>query len=141
MDYYDFNNQNESNEEQKEQLKMIEEVKKVDKGFNRIYRTQRNKNNKVVRKSINLYSSGGTGSQIRDAETGFYYPEMVGSEAEDLYFKVRLATGECNSVNGSTSFFYASPRHYMSHLNSELDEGILQKWEEKHSAYILGTKC
>ena len=58
MDYYDFNTQNESNEEQKEQLKMIEEVKKVDKGFNRIYRKQRNKNNKVVRKSINLYSSG-----------------------------------------------------------------------------------
>lgn len=134
MEYYDFNKQNESYEEDKEHIRMVDEVKKIDKGYNVIYRKRLNKRNKLVSTAIGIYTSGKIGSQIRDAETGVYYPHIVGSADEDLYFKVNLATGECKSMNGSSTLFYLSPRHYMSILNDNISENIIQFWEEKRNA-------
>jgi hypothetical protein len=134
MEYTDFNDQNDSYEEQKEQRKLVEEAKKMDRGYNVIYRSLPNKKGQLVRTPIGIYTSGGTDSQIRDAETGAYYSHLVGSADEDLYFKVILATGECKSKNGSSTLFYSSPRHYMSHLNNEVSEDTLQLWEEKRAA-------
>ena len=134
MEYTDFNDQNDSYEEQKEQRKLVEEAKKMDRGYNVIYRSLPNKKGQLVRTPIGVYTSGGTDSQIRDAETGAYYSHIVGSADEDLYFKVIIATGECKSKNGSSTLFYSSPRHYMSHLNNEVSEDTLQMWEEKRDA-------
>jgi len=134
MEYTDFNDQNDSYEEQREQRKLVEEAKKMDRGYNLIYRNFTNKKGQLVRTPIGIYTSGGTDSQIRDAETGAYYSHLVGSADEDLYFKVILATGECKSKNGSSTLFYSSPRHYMSHLNNEVSEDTLQLWEEKRAA-------
>jgi len=134
MEYTDFNDQNDSYEEQREQRKLVEEAKKMDRGYNLIYRNFTNKKGHLVRTPIGIYTSGGTDSQIRDAETGAYYSHLVGSADEDLYFKVILATGECKSKNGSSTLFYSSPRHYMSHLNNEVSEDTLQLWEEKRAA-------
>jgi hypothetical protein len=106
----------------------------MDKGYNLIYRNCPNKKGQLVRTQISIYTSGGTNSQIRDAETGVYYPHLVGSADEDLYFKVILATGECKSKNGSSTLFYLSPRHYMSHLNNDVSEDTLQMWELKRDA-------
>jgi hypothetical protein len=131
---YDFINQMESFEEQKAQLRIVEEAKKIDRGYNVIYRMYPNKRGKIVRTPISIYTSGGTDSHIRDAETGAYYSHIVGSADEDLYFKVMLATGECNSKNGSSTLFYSSPSQYMSHLNNEVSEDTLQMWEEKCKA-------
>jgi hypothetical protein len=135
MEYTNFSSaDNESYEEQKEQRRLVEETKKIDRGYNVIYRTCPNKRGQLVRTPISIYTSGGTDSQIRDAETGAYYKHIVGSADEDLYFKVILATGECKSKNGSNTLFYVSPRHYMSHLNNEVSEDTLQRWEEKRDA-------
>jgi hypothetical protein len=73
MEYTDFNDQNDSYEEQKEQRKLVEEAKKMDRGYNVIYRSLPNKKGQLVRTPIGIYTSGGTDSQIRDAETGAYY--------------------------------------------------------------------
>ena len=134
MEYNDFGNQMESFEEQKEQLRLMKEAKSIDKGHNIIYRLLPNKKGQMKHTSIDVYTSGGTDSQIRDAETGSYYSNIVGSADEDLYFKVILATGECKSKNGSSTLFYLSPRHYMSHLNNEVSEDTLQMWESKRAA-------
>ena len=134
MEYYDFNNQNESYVDQKEELRLVEEVKKIDRGYNVVYRTSHNKRGHLVKTPISIYTSGDTDSQIRDAETGAYCSHIVGSADEDLYFKVILATGECKSKNGSHTLFYLHPRNYMSHLNNEVSEKILQMWEEKRDA-------
>jgi hypothetical protein len=131
MEYTDINQRNESYDEQREQRRLVEEAKKIDRGYNVIYRTCPNKKGELVRTPISVYTSGGTDSNIRDAETGAYYSHLVGSADEDLYFKVILATGECKSKNGSSTLFYLSPRHYMSHLNNEVSEATLQMWEEK----------
>ena len=89
-----------------------------DKGLNIIYRKFISpKTGKLKNKRIHIYTSGSTGSRIRDAETGEYFPNKVGSKDEDLFFKVILATGECKSANGSSTLFYNSPQHYMNHQN------------------------
>ena len=59
---------------------------------------------------------------------------MVGNADEDLFFKVVLATGECKSKNGSSTLFYLSPRHYMSHQNCQVSEDDVQRWQEKRDA-------
>lgn len=123
-------------EDQKEQRNLLTEVKSVDRGYNAIYRIMPGRNGKLKRTKIALYTSGSTYSHIRDAETGVYYTSRVGTPDEDLYFKVVLATGECKSKNGSNTLFYLSPRHYMAHLNSEVSDDTIQKWQLKHDDRI-----
>jgi hypothetical protein len=135
MEYNEFSGQIEaSHEEHNEQDRIIKNAKSMDRGYNLIYRNCPNKKGQLVRTPVSIYTSGGTDSQIRDAETGAYYSHLVGSADEDLYFKVILATGECKSKNGSSTLFYLSPRHYMSHLNNEVSEDTLQMWELKRDA-------
>lgn len=123
-------------EDQREQQNLITDVKSLDRGYNVIYRTMLGKNGKPKRTKIAVYTSGSTYSHIRDAETGTYYSDRVGTRDEDLYFKVELSTGECKSKNGSKTLFYLSPRHYMAHLNSEVSEDTIQKWQQKHDARL-----
>jgi hypothetical protein len=129
-------NQNESYEEQKEQLKLLKEAKSMDKGHNVIYRNMLNKKGKIQLSPVNVYTSCGTHSNIRDAETGAYYKSLVGSADEDLYFKVVLATGECTSKNGSSTLFYSSPSHYMSHFKIQIADDIVNNWQSNCDARI-----
>lgn len=116
-------------------------LKYLDRGYNRIYRTVvRESDGRNVRKKIEIYTTGCTGSNIRDAETGEYYNELVGSRYEDLYFKVSLATGECTSLNGSNVLFYLSPQHYENHLNVELSKDTISEWEEKKERMMYEIK-
>lgn len=56
---------------------------------------------------MEVYSSGDIGSNIRDAITGQFYPYKVGSEDEDSFFKVCIATGEVQ--NQRRLFFFHHP--------------------------------
>ena len=115
--------------------------KRADRGFNKIYRNVvRESDGKIIRNKIEFYTTGGTGSIIRDAETGEYYSEFVGSKYEDLYFKVSLSTGECKSLNGSHTLFYLSPQHYERHLYVDMNEDIINNWEEKKNALVVKMK-
>lgn len=109
-------------------------AQKHDRGFNVITRKFiSTKTGKPKNKRVFIYTSGTTGSRIRDAETGDYYPNKIGSKDEDLFFKVILATGECKSANGSSTLFYNSPQHYMTHLNCSIEPEIIAKWEAKRN--------
>ena len=110
--------------------KATEGLKKSDKGYNALWRMIP-KNGKLKRTKVEVYTSSGHGCHIRNAETGEYYPHIVGTADEDLYFTVILATGECKSANGSRTLFYLSPQHYMTHLNTELEPNIIARWEDK----------
>lgn len=135
MEYNEFTGQIEASyDEYNEKPKVVKDAQSMDRGYNVIYRTCKNKKGQQVRMPISIYTSGDVNSNIRDAETGAYYSHLVGSADEDLYFKVILATGECKSKNGSSTLFYSSPRHYMSHLKNEVSEETLQMWEEKRDA-------
>ena len=99
--------------------KRMDVIKKTDRGYNKTTRIV-TRNDVTKKTKVEFYVSGDTGSNIRDAEIGHYYPNIIGSLDEDLFFKVCLATGECKSKNGSNVLFYTSPHQYMSHFNIEL---------------------
>lgn len=104
-----------------------------DDGYNKIYKwVSRSIDDKMVKKRIDFYTTGGVGSNIRDAETGQYYTDFVGSKKEDLYFKVSFVAGHCKSKNKSNTLFFISPSRYTSHMyNTELSDEIIAKWEQK----------
>jgi hypothetical protein len=121
---YDFNEDNE---------KRLESLKKTDKGYNKIVRRDIDSFKKI---KVEFYTSGDTGSNIRDAQTGEYYTSIVGSPDEDLYFKVALANGECKSKNGSNVLFFISPDQYMSHFRVDLNNTFINIWTTKRNARL-----
>jgi hypothetical protein len=110
---------------------LLDKTKQIDKGYNKLYRKIQQSDGSSKTITIDTYTTGEIGSNIRDAETGAFYPEKVGSFDEDLFFKVVLATSDCNSRNGSSTLFYISPRHYMSHMNCDVDQTTITNWEIK----------
>ena len=101
------------------QEKTLQDSKSIDRGYTFVYRKMLNKKGKLRNKKIDIYTTTTSGIRnlIRDAETGQYYNNRVGTADEDLFFKVMLSTGECKSANGSNTLFYLSPQHYSNHLN------------------------
>jgi len=117
--------------------KMLDKTKKTDKGHNTVYRKFQRRDGQWKNKKIDVYTSSGAGTRIRDAETGEYFPNYVGSKDEDLFFKVSLSTGECTSANNSNTLFYVSPQHYMNHLNAVVTPERIALWEERRSARLI----
>lgn len=117
---------------------------KRDVGSNTVTRKIYLENNKTKNIRIKVFTSSGPGSHIRDAETGSYYPNKVGSKDEDLFYKVMISTGECKSSNGSNTLFYCSPQHYQNHLlnysDAELDNESIVLWEKKRDARLKELK-
>ena len=120
--------------------KMFDKLKRQDKGYTVIYRKALKKDGRLYNKKIEIYTSSGTGNRIRDAETGEYFSNLVGSKDEDLFFKVILATGESQSINGSSTVFYSSPQHYASHTLCDVDPILSHNWELKRDARLFELK-
>jgi hypothetical protein len=83
--------------------------------------------------TIGIFGSGDVGSSIRDATTGIRnFGHKVGSVYEDLYFKMRICTGELGP--NSPNFFFDSPEQYERHMKIKLDDDIRSRWYEKNLA-------
>jgi hypothetical protein len=109
----------------------LDDIKKMDRGYNKINRKIVRADGRLKNSKIDLYASGITGSQIRDAVSGSYFNNIVGTADEDLFFKVVLSSGECKSKNNSNTLFYLSPQQCMSHLNILISTEDISKWEIK----------
>jgi hypothetical protein len=80
--------------------------------------------------SIGLFSSGVQGTTIRNAVTGARYPgALVGSQAEDLYYKVALCTGETKMER--PTLFYDNPEQYERHMHCTVPESCKKPWFNK----------
>jgi hypothetical protein len=91
-------------------------------------------------KKVTLYAAGPFGHTIRNAVSGFkYVGDMVGSKSEDLYFKVKLATGEAG-IEGAT-LFYESPEQYENHQFNKLSQTTKEKWHNKFisAKYVINS--
>lgn len=110
--------------------KELELLKQTDRGYCKIYKNIVQENGKSKRTKIEMYASGDVGSNIRDAETGVYYKEIVGSTDEDAFFKVGMSAGDFKSLNGNNSLFYLSPEHYLSHQHIIISEDNVQNWDK-----------
>lgn len=138
-DYYNFEDQNDF-ESEHDIEKMLEKQKSKDRGYNVIYRKAVRRDGKRYNKKIKVYTSGGTGTRIRDVETGQYSSNIVGSKDEDLFYKVILGTNECQSANGSSTLFFMSPQHYANYLQCEVDPEVVHNWEKKRDARLAELK-
>lgn len=111
---------------------VLNETKKLDKGYCKIWGYIERKDGSLKRSKIDIYTTGFVGSRIRNAETGKFYKHMVGSNDEDLYFKVSMTSEKLTSSNGSNKLFYLSPQHCMKHLHIELSDEIIENWNAKY---------
>jgi hypothetical protein len=59
---------------------------------------------------VTVYGSGPTGSHIRHAISGEYTKYIVGSNSEELFYKVCVATGLYK--DGPLTLFYGSQEEY-----------------------------
>ena len=111
----------------------IDSTKSSDIGYNKTFKwVPRSMNDKqLVKNKIEFYTSSSIGSNIRDAKTGEYYNNFVGTREEDLYFKVVITSGECKSKNKSYTLFFVSPTQYASHMYSKVSNETIAKWEKK----------
>jgi len=109
----------------------LDDIKKEDKGY---YTWKKKVPGYTKALKIEVYSSGYTGSPIRNAITGERYKQyLVGSRNEDLFFKVRMAAGGFSGSDGIT-LFYDSPEDYERHNKVVLSHEIKQTWLDKRLA-------
>jgi len=126
MEYEDYFHPTHDNTFNNKNLMM--EIKFMDKGYNKLKRIVKTANGKK-KINVEVYSSGDIGSNIRDAITGQFYPYKVGSEDEDSFFKVCIATGEVQ--NQRRLFFFSSPNDYERLFLINLKEETKICWNKK----------
>ena len=107
----------------------LQNLKSLDKRFHKHKKMIKIEidNGDSIRKQvvIEYYSSGPTGSNIRNAQTGVYTKDIVGSKNEDLYFKVTLTD------NQLLTLFYDSPEQYERHQRVKLSQETKEQWFKK----------
>ena len=137
MESYDFFDPNsvENENNQKQRNTLLDNMNSLDTNYHKFFRVITNEEGYQKRVKISAYTSFGTATQIRDAESGTLYKELVGSADEDLFFKTALKTGEIPG-NSSTTLFYLSPQHCMSHLRDTVSQEVITKWEAKRDARL-----
>ena len=118
--------------------KVITEMKREDAHFYRIHHASNIWMNEQFYKQlfIECYSSGNTGAHIRDAVTGDFTRYIVGSRDEDLFFKVRDATGIMSTRGDSGSFFYMSPEQCENNRYCEIDKSVKDAWNIKYTEAV-----
>ena len=112
-------------------IDLLYEAKNLDKGHAKILGYIERPDGSLKEVKIDIYTTGYVGSHIRDAETGEYYREIVGSLDENLYFKMSMATGTIKAKNESNILFYKSPDHCMRHLHIVISPEMVAKWQDK----------
>ena len=119
----------------------LTKFKQTDKNFHVIYRLapfERKGITTYKQKKISVYTSGDIGSRIRNAETGEHYNYKVGSKYENLFFSVRISSGECNGKYILPTLFFTSPKHYESYLHNIVGEETIDNWNYKRDILING---
>lgn len=132
MDYWD-SVPNETFDDAGSNKDYLNEAKNMDRGYTKIHGFVERSDGTLKKSKIDIYTTGFIGNRIRDAETGEYYKELVGSLDEDVYFKTRMTTCKVTSRNGSNLLFYTSPDHCMRHLHIDIPQNIINKWEVKRN--------
>lgn len=87
--------------------------------------------NRIIHKT-QIYSSQ-PGRKIRDASTGIRDSDIVGSSAEDFYFRVKdVALYTKTEFNTEPrKLFYRNPEECERHLNIVLPRSVKEDWHNK----------
>ena len=106
-----------------------EKIKKDDPGYFK-YIIEK----KDVKVKVEVYSTRTQqGSLIRCPFTGIRYSEVVGSEDENLFFKVRMPC--ISDGKDGVTLYYSSPESFERHHLTILSKDIKKAWLEKKKIY------
>ncbi len=131
IDFNESENSSEMSLNRKKQKKLLEDYKKSDPNYYMYKKMVLLEKNEKEPVKIELYSTSLTpGNKIRDAITGMRYNERVGSNNEDLYFKVRMTT--IHDAKNVITLFYNSPEEYERHQYVNISDEIKRKWRNKN---------
>jgi len=109
-------------------------VSATKKGF---YSLKRKVNNNKV--SVDVYTSGGLGTNIRNAISGeYYHGYKIGTKKEDLFYKTSVSTIETG--NEAVVLFFENPEQYERHFYTQVDTGDKERWYSKYNDAKLKQK-
>ena len=111
-------------------LKMLDDLKGQDNGYYNTKNSSRRDVYNKIKHQVEMYSSGDRGTLIRDAITGYRYRVLVGSVDEDLFFKVKMCSGDFGNKEALT-LFYSSPEDYQRHQKVDLGQEVKARWVAK----------
>ena len=102
-------------------------VSSTKKGF---YSLKRKVNNNKV--NVDVYASGGLGTNIRNAISGeYYHGYKIGTKKEDLFYKASVSTGETG--NEAVVLFFENPEQYERHFYTQVDVADKERWYSKYN--------
>jgi hypothetical protein len=116
---------------EKDRKKIHELYKRSDPNYYSFKTVEFNENGEKYLKKTEIYSSNGFG-RIRNA-SGIRENDLVGSKAEDRYFRVKDC-GLYTKTDLNTEprkLFYMNPEHAERHLNIKIDKSIKEAWNNK----------
>ena len=107
--------------------KAIQSMKNYDKGYHAV----QDKRGEIV---CEFYESNALpGSKIRDASTGISYDNYrVGSDAEDLFFKVSY----CANHGEGYILFFSSPDEYERFFGVDVNASLKNSWADKQKRVL-----
>jgi hypothetical protein len=102
-------------------------VSSTKKGF---YSLKRKVNNNKV--NVDVYASGGLGTNIRNAISGeYYHGYKIGTKKEDLFYKTSVSTIETG--NEAVVLFFENPEQYERHFYTQVDAADKERWYSKYN--------
>lgn len=117
---------------ERDRKKKHELYKRSDTGYYSYKKIEFNENGERYIKKTEVYESPFIG-KIRNASSGIRENDMVGSKAEDRYFRIK----DCALYTGSQlrtdhgKLFYLSPEEAERHLNITINQNIKEAWHNK----------
>lgn len=117
---------------ERDRKKRHELYKRSDPGYYSFKIIAFNENGEKYNKKTEVYESPLSG-KIRNAPTGIRENDMVGSKAEDRYFRIK----DCGLYPGSElrrdrgKLFYLNPEEAERHLNITIDRNTKEAWYNK----------
>jgi len=122
---------------QRRQKKMKDSFLLAQKGN---YEIKRTLNNKQVKVQV-CETSTTPGSLIRDAISGAKFANCrVGSCDENMFFKVKLSSGEEELKGACPALFFESPEQYERHMGSTVSKETKERWTAKYYKESVARK-
>ena len=103
-----------------------------DPGCSKFVNTVKKPNSKMRKQLFKIYNNyNDPGARLRDAVTGVFFNDRVGTTNEKKYFKVAIATCKIKAKNESNSFYYLTPEDFSRHFRVDVTTEIQESWHKR----------
>jgi len=124
--YYDEEFYNEMEYEEMDDVSVNKNTRKMAKAMEEAGDKRCHIIERKNKRPVTVFSSGSQGSRIRNAISGAYTNDIVGSADEDAYFRV-----SCPCGSERKKLFFGSPEQYDRHFGLDLEKETKQRLDQK----------